>query len=307
MSLIAERELPIRTRGETDWHGLSVSVDSAEGAQQKPASEDAMASDNQSQAVRQTVDGELIHWARPVRELRVSDVPQGAINLNVDGSVVVSPLQGFGALWQKTYRVHLNGLAISPAAVMQTWKEHFPEFQPAENRFFPPLSGIEPGAVVLINGKVPPAPGLPSLLPVAGGVLVLYADETSFTVMTHEGFPEAGWNTFSTYEENGHTVAQVQTLARAADPIYEFWFRFLGSSAQQDKTWTHVLTALANYVGGREVHLETHKVLLDPTLQWSQAKAIWRNAGVRTMLYLLGEPVRWAERSVRAELAKRMG
>jgi hypothetical protein len=237
------------------------------------------------------------HWARPVHKLSVSDVPQGAINLNVDGSTVVSPLQGFGALWQKTYRVHLSQPELTPAGVMQVWKEHFPEFQPPENRFFPPMTGIQPGAVVLINGKVPPMPGLPSLLPVAGGVLVLYADETTFTVMTHEGFPEAGWNTFSTYEEAGQTVAQVQTMARAADPIYEFWFRFLGSSAQQDKTWTHVLRSLAARLGV-EAEVEVHKVCLDPTIQWSEAKAIWRNAGVRTMLYLMGEPVRWAQRKL---------
>jgi hypothetical protein len=263
-----------------------------------------MASANKTHKAKPELEGDQIHWARPVTRLTVSDVPQGAINLNVDGSEVVSPLQGFGALWQKTYRVHLNGVAMTPATVMQVWKEHFPEFQPEENRFFPPLSGIEPGAVVLINGKVPPAPGLPSLLPVAGGVLVLYADETSFTVMTHEGFPEAGWNTFSTYEENGYTVAQVQTLARAADPIYEFWFRFLGSSLQQDKTWNHVLKSLACWLGS-EATVETHKVLVDPTLQWNQVKAIWRNAGMRTMIYLLGEPVRWAGRTLKAELARR--
>lgn len=243
---------------------------------------------------------DVVNWARPVHKLKVEDVPQGAINLNVDGSEVVSPLQGFGALWQKTYRVHLTGLEIKPPAVMQVWKEHFPEFQPPENRFYPPLTGIEPGAVVLINGKVPPAPGLPSLLPVAGGVLVLYADETSFTVMTHEGFPEAGWNTFSTYEEGGHTVAQVQTLARAADPIYEFWFRYLGSSAQQDKTWTHVLKSLATHLGA-EADVEMKKVCLDSTLQWREAKNIWRNAGIWTLLYLMSEPVRWLDRKVKAQ------
>lgn len=240
------------------------------------------------------------NWAQPVHKLKVEDVPQGAINLNVDGSEVVSPLQGFGALWQKTYRVHLAGLDLKPPAVMQVWKEHFPAFQPPENRFYPPLTGIEPGAVVLINGKVPPAPGLPSLLPVAGGVLVLYADETSFTVMTHEGFPEAGWNTFSTYEEEGHTVAQVQTLARSADPIYEFWFRFLGSSAQQDKTWTHVLKSLAAHLGV-EAEVEVKKVCLDATIQWREAKNIWRNAGLWTMLYLMGKPIRWLDRKLKPQ------
>jgi len=31
-------------------------------------------------------------------------------------------------------------------------------------------------------------------MPVAAGVMILYADDLSFTVMTPEGFPEAGGN-----------------------------------------------------------------------------------------------------------------
>jgi hypothetical protein len=238
------------------------------------------------------------HWAQPVVTLKVQDVPIGAINLNVDGREIVSPLQGFGALWQKTYRIRLDTVTMTPAEVMEIWKANFPKFQPPENRFYPPLTGIQPGAVVLINGKVPPMPGLPSLLPVAGGVLVLYADDTSFTVMTHAGFPEAGWNTFSTYEEDGHPVAQVQTMARANDPIYELWFRFLGSSGQQDKTWTHVLKALAAYLKATG-EVEVRKVCLDERLQWSEAKNIWYNAGIRTMFYVAAAPLRWARGVVR--------
>ena len=44
-------------------------------------------------------------WARRVEKLEVSEVPSGAINLNVHGRHEVGALQGFGPLWQKTYRV----------------------------------------------------------------------------------------------------------------------------------------------------------------------------------------------------------
>jgi len=231
------------------------------------------------------------HWALPVSRLKVSDVPAGATNLNVEGRQVVSPLQGFGALWQKTFRVRLTGLHKSPAQVMHVWKENFPKFQPPENHFYPSLAGIRPGEVVLISGRVPPAPGLPPILPLASGVMILYADDELFTVMTPQGFPEAGWNTFSVYEEDGWPVAQVQSMCRANDPIYEIWFRFLGSSEQQDKTWTHVLTSLAAHYG-IQGQVQTHKVCLDPRLQWSQAGAIWYNAGMRTVFYLLAAPLR---------------
>jgi hypothetical protein len=232
------------------------------------------------------------NWAKPVARLKVEDVPAGAININLEGRQVVGPMQGFGGLWQKTFRIRLPGVQKTPAEVMQTWKENFPKFQPPENHFYPPMTGIQPGAVVFIDGKVPALPGLPPLLPVASGVMILYADDESFTVMTPEGFPEAGWNTFSVYEEDGAPVAQVQTLARANDIIYELWFRYLGSSQQQDRTWSHVLTALAAH-HGIQGQVQSHRVCLDPQLQWQNFGNIWHDAGLHTVLYLLGAPFRW--------------
>jgi hypothetical protein len=42
------------------------------------------------------------------------------------------------------------------------------------------------------------------------------------------------------------------------------------------------------------------KVLVDPSVQWSQAKNIWNNAAIRTVLYLLGAPWRWLRRAARS-------
>ncbi len=47
------------------------------------------------------------NWAKPVSKLHVEDVPAGAKNL-VEGKQLVGPIQGFGKLWQKTYRVRLE-------------------------------------------------------------------------------------------------------------------------------------------------------------------------------------------------------
>ncbi len=44
-------------------------------------------------------------------------------------------------------------------------------------------------------------------------------------------------------------VAQVLEQSRASDPLYELFNRYLGSSAQQDKIWVHVLTSLAEHLG----------------------------------------------------------
>lgn len=231
-------------------------------------------------------------WAPPTARMKVGEMPAGPRNINVEGRQPMSPLQGFGQMWQKTFKVRLSGVDKTPAEVMQVWKENFPKFQPPENRFYPTMSGIKPGEVLLIEAKVPPLPGLPSMLPVSTGVMVLYADDTTFTVMTPEGHPEAGWNTFSVYEEDEVLVAQCQSLCRPNDPLYDFFNRFLGASSQQDKIWIHVLVSLADHFGVKG-QAATTKVLVDPKVQWSQAKNIWQNAAIRTIFYLLGAPLRW--------------
>jgi hypothetical protein len=231
-----------------------------------------------------------IFWAKRIDTLKVSEVPQGAVNLNVDGRRVVGALQGFGQLWQKTYTARLHGVDVQPADVVRRWKEHFPKYHPPESRFYPPLAGVAPGEVVLINASV-------TGMPVYTGVMVLYADDVSFTVMTAEGLPEAGWNTFSAYQEDGTTVIQVQSLARAYDPIYEIGYRIVGATVQE-KIWQHVLTSLAaDYGVSAEVNLT--KVLVDPNLQWRQVKNIWNNAAMRSLLYSTTAPLRWVGRRLR--------
>jgi hypothetical protein len=227
------------------------------------------------------------NWAGHVETLKVGDVPVGAVNINVDGRRVVGPLQGFGALWQKTYQVRLHREGLTPAEVIQAWKKHFPEFQPPQNRFYPSVAGVAPGEVVLINASL-------QGLPVGTGVMVLYADDESFTLMTPQGHPESGWVTFSAFqdeEDEATIVAQVQSMARANDPMYELGFRF-GASRMQEQIWTHVLSSLAAHFGcPQEVSLS--KTCVDPKLQWSQAKNIWHNAAMRSMFYTLAAPARW--------------
>jgi hypothetical protein len=49
------------------------------------------------------------YWAQPVSILKVGRTPTGALNLNVDGRQPISPLQGFGQLWQKTFQLVEKG------------------------------------------------------------------------------------------------------------------------------------------------------------------------------------------------------
>lgn len=232
-------------------------------------------------------------WARRVDRLEVSDVPEGAVSLNVSARREVGALQGFGQLWQKTYRVSLAGAEVSPAEVVRVWKERFPELQPPQNRFYPSMAGVAPGEVLLINATV-------GGMPVYTGVRVIYADDESFTVMTPEGHPESGWNTFSAHTgDDGRTVVQIQSLARANDPIYEVGFRIVGST-EQEKIWTYVLKSLAAHFGVNEP-VEVEKICVDSRLQWSQARNLWYNAGARSAAYTLTAPLRWLRGSRRQD------
>ncbi len=234
-------------------------------------------------------------WAKPVSRFRVTNLPPGAVSINVEGRQITGPLQGFGQMWHKTYLVRLPGITQTPAQVMGIWKREFASFQPAASRFYPPMTGIEPGQLIFVNLDLPIAPGLPSLIPVSSGVMVLFSDDEMFTVTTPEGFPVSGWNTFSVYEQDGCVVAQVESLDRATDPIYEFGTLFMGGGARQEENWIHVLKQLS-----ARLHVEGQvqmiKALVDPRWQWREAKNVWRNAAIRTFLYRSIAPLRWIGR-----------
>src|SRR5437868_4188454 len=91
------------------------------------------------------------NWAKDGTSLKVSYVPAGVANINVEGRQAMSPLQGFGQMWQKTYKVRLEGANVTPVEVIKAWKENFTTFWPKGNRFYAPLTGIAPGEVALIN------------------------------------------------------------------------------------------------------------------------------------------------------------
>jgi anti-anti-sigma factor len=237
-------------------------------------------------------------WAKPVEYLNISGKHVGGQALNVQGRRLFGPLQGFGQLWLKTYRLGLRNSTVTPQEVIVTWKQNVPKLKPSQKRFYPSPTGIAPNELVLIDAETPGGP-------ISTGVMVLYAGAESFTLMTPAGHPEAGWVTFSSYLEDGCTIAQVQVMARASDPLYELAFRLAGSKLQ-DQIWTHVLTALAARLGTTG-EVQVDHALLDAKLQWGRAWNIWYNALLRTLLYspiaLLGRiGARFSSKSQRDEI-----
>lgn len=217
-------------------------------------------------------------WARPVGRLKVGGVPAEAINLNVEGRQLTGPLKGFGQMWQKTYKVRLTRTKVTPKEVIGIWKERFPDFWPKGNYFYGSLTGIAPGDVAVLNLAAPAGMRLST------GVLVIYADEESFSFMTPQGHMFAGMITFSAYEEDGASVAQIQVLVRASDPIYEIGCRLGVVHRAEDTFWHGTLRNLATHFGANAT-VEQQNALVDPRMQWREAKNVWHNAAVRTAMY----------------------
>ena len=225
-------------------------------------------------------------WARPVDRLTVSDG-----HINVTGRRPTAPMNGFGRMWQKTYRTAVGGVELAPEKVIAAWKQHFSEFWPAGNRFFAPLAGIAPGEVAALDLSMPGG------LKLSTGVLVLFADEESFTLMTPQGHMFAGWITFSSFVEDGATFAQAQVLMRASDPLYELGMTF-GGHRQEDAHWVHTLTSLAAHFGASAA-VDVQSICVDRKRQWSRAANVWKNAGIRSGVHMVSAPFRMLARPFR--------
>jgi hypothetical protein len=216
----------------------------------------------------------------------VAGISPQAVNLNVEGRPVSGPLQGFGQMWQKTFRVRLSGSAAKPEEVVSTWKANFSKFWPKGNTLFAPLTGIAPGDVAVINSAFPGGVVLST------GVRVIYTDRESFSFMTVKGHPWSAMITFSAFEEEAYTVAQVHFLIRANDPFYEV-IMHLGGHEKENDFWVQTLTNLAAYFGVQG-HVIQSSSCVDPRVQWREVRNIFQNAAIRSAFYT---PVRLARKA----------
>lgn len=229
-------------------------------------------------------------WAKPVDRLTMGAVPTSAINLNVSGKRLSGPIQGFGQLWQKTYRIRFEGADPTPQEVVAVWKREFGSFWPANARFYAPFAEIAPGEVGLINNDAPGGQVLST------GVMVIYADDESFTFMTPEGHVFAAWITFSAERDaEGTTVAQVQPLVRASDPLFELLL-LTGGHRQENRHWETTLLNLAKRFGATGTPT-TAQVCVDPKRQWRQAGNIRHNSAIRSGIWMMTHPQRMFRRS----------
>ena len=237
-------------------------------------------------------------WAKVSgKDLHVGrDLPAEAVNLNLEGRRVAGIAGGFGKMWQKTYRVRITGTNVTPQHVIKTWRAHFPEFWPKGAKFFGPMTGVTPGDVALINMKMPGGVKLST------GILVLYADEESFSFMMPEGGMFNGMITFSAKQDDGAVVAQAQALIRAQDPLYELGMMVGVAHRQEDRHWKGTLTNLAKAFGCR-AEVEMDRDLIDKKRQWDQFGNIRNSAALRSALHSMSAPFRALARPFRRKAA----
>lgn len=233
-----------------------------------------------------TTIGDREAWAHPVDRLTTTATTTGLDT--VTGKRVAGPVQGFGQMWQKTFRVGLTGSDLGPADVIARWKAEFPAFWPKSARFYAPLSGIAPGEVALL--EVQPMRGSPVRM--STGVMVIYSDAESFTFMTPEGHMLSAWITFSAYRDGEMTVAQVQALERTSDPFIELTY-LLGASRVQDRFWVRTLENLAIAFGVDGPVVERTVVCVDKRRQWGYARNLRFSPMVSMVVGAATAPARW--------------
>jgi hypothetical protein len=218
-------------------------------------------------------------WAKSVERLSLSGIPAGVMNMNVAGRRTSSPVQGFGRLWEKRYRLCLHDTDLNPRQIVSLWRSEFPDFWPKGNYLFPSgNASISPGTTALLNLT------LPGGLTLATGLLIIYADDTSFSFMTAEGHMLSGWITFSCFRKEASTFIQVHPLFRAGDPVIELGFR-LGAAAQEDRFWHETLGNLARRLGTHG-EVAQQNILVDPDIQWNRFANIRYSAAIRSTLYM---------------------
>ncbi len=213
-------------------------------------------------------------WAPFIERIEVTEKPEGALVKNIDNRRLQAQIKGFGKMWQKTFRLMIDKPEFTPEDIINKLKQNFVAFQVPENFFFPTSKGLTPGALVFIDSATPGGV-------VSTGIYVLYMDDTSFTYVTPQGHPEAGWITFSAKEEDGKIRLQIQGLVRASDPFFEIAYAIAGQ-AFQEKIWLNVLTQMAKHL---EIEDNGQMVKYKPAnyCQWGKCGNIWYNSQLRSL------------------------
>jgi Domain of unknown function (DUF1990) len=222
------------------------------------------------------------NWAANVNRLHVNGGRQDKA-FNVEGRRVAGPQQGFGRLYDRTFAIDL-GDAVTPEVLVRDWRAHFGNFWPKSATFYGSSMSIEAGDVAPLT-----ASGITT------GVLVIYADDTSFSYMTPEGHMFAGMITFSARHEDAGTVAEIRMLVRPADPLWVMVWPV--GRGMEGKFWKGTLKNLAATYGVTGVPASELTVCVDARTLWKNWRNVFRNGGLATARHAIARPFRRGQKS----------
>lgn len=230
--------------------------------------------------------------SEPISAVISDPLPGEALAENVEGRAVTDPDDGFGKLWHKQFWIRLEGVDVTPEGLVKNWKDRYTEFWPKGSHLYQPSGGLEEGDtaaadLAMIGGTR-----------VGTGIRVIDEQPTSFTFATLEGHTLAGTITFSGKKDGDVTVAHVDVLMRASDPIYEIGMP-LGGHHHENNFWKASLRALARSYG-IEAEPESKTECLDKRRKWANATNITENAFLHTAAYLVARPFRRLATSIRS-------
>jgi hypothetical protein len=222
------------------------------------------------------------NWAANVDRLHV-DGPRQDKAFNLEGRRVAGPQQGFGRLYDRTFSIVL-GDVVSPEALIADWRARFGDFWPKSATFYGSITSIQAGDVAPLTASG-----------VTTGVLVIYADDTSFSYITPEGHMFAGMITFSARHEQTGTVAEIRMLVRPADALWVMVWPV--GRGMEGKFWKSTLTNLAAAHGVTGVSAIEVTVCVDKHTLWKNWRNVFRNGGLKTVTHAVTGPLRRGKRT----------
>jgi len=177
--------------------------------------------------------------------------------LKSEGKKAAYAASGSGPLFQRDYSGILEGGPCSPEELAKIVRERFvdcapPEtaaFQRADDRGKPLEVGDE--LKIRIGGFMPCE------------VRVVQIDDTTLTLRTLEGHPEAGRISFKAgRDDQGRLTFQIRSRARSSRLVHLLGFLLLGR-AMQARCWIRFIGRVGEVCGGRlagPVRVQTRKV-----------------------------------------------
>lgn len=176
------------------------------------------------------------------------------LSLLVDSLPEQTPDQGVGPLEHKTFRVEIVGSGLSPAELMNRFRENAPDLM--DVRF-----NVEPGG----DDRIEPGATLTGDIPMRGHfqVRVEESEPDRVTLGTVQGHPMAGIVRFRS-EQTGKGVAfVVEVFARIASAFDRLAIKSVGWIAQ-DGNWRHVCERMVSLSGGEAPEgVQTESTTLD--------------------------------------------